>query len=156
MVAYSTAYFLSSPASEFACQLGDQAMEAIVKSVFTAPLATLSIVAGMLFLLIAVIGSISGKIEPGQKARIASGVVGFMFISPGLGMHWLEKTPGISESPVISTLQPKTDRGETPIWQTQEIRHDRSLGAAGRRHRSHIGGKPSTRPERQRKNCGGW
>jgi hypothetical protein len=89
-------------------------MDAIVKSVFTAPLATLFIIAGMLFLLIAVIGNISGKIEPGEKARMVSGVVGFIFICLGLTMHWLQKTPGAPESSVISTLQPKSNQEETP------------------------------------------
>jgi len=89
-------------------------MDSIVKSVFTAPLATLFIIAGMVFLFIAVVGNISGKIEPGEKARMASGVVGFIFICLGLTMHLLQKTPGISESPVISTLQPKSDQGEIP------------------------------------------
>jgi hypothetical protein len=89
-------------------------MEAIVKSVFTAPLATLFIVAGMLFLLIAVIGNISGKIEPGERARMASGVIGLIFLCLGLTMHFLQKTSDVPESPVISTLQSKTDQGETP------------------------------------------
>jgi hypothetical protein len=44
-------------------------MGAVIKAVFAAPLATLFIVAGMLFLLIGVVGNISGKIEPGEKAR---------------------------------------------------------------------------------------
>jgi hypothetical protein len=88
-------------------------MDALVKSVFTAPLATLLIIAGILFLLIAVIGNISGKIEPGEKARIISGVVGLVFISLGLAMHFLQKTPGVSESPAISSPQTKSDPLET-------------------------------------------
>jgi hypothetical protein len=88
-------------------------MDALVKSVFTAPLTTLFIVAGMLFLLIAVVGNISGKIEPGEKARLISGVVGLVFISVGLAMHILQKTPGVSESPVISSPQTKSDPVES-------------------------------------------
>jgi hypothetical protein len=89
-------------------------MDELVKSIFTAPLATLFIVAGMLFLLIAIVGNISGKIEPGQKARVISGALGFSFLCLGLAMHWLQKTPDISESPVISTLQPKAEQSKTP------------------------------------------
>ena len=49
-------------------------MDEFIKGVLTAPLATLLIVAGILFLFVAVVGNISGKIEPGVKGRIASGV----------------------------------------------------------------------------------
>jgi hypothetical protein len=90
-----------------------KAMDALVNSVFTAPLATLFIISGILFLLIAVLGNISGKIEPGEKARIVSGVVGLVFISLGLTMHFLQTTPGVSESPVISSPQTKSDPMET-------------------------------------------
>jgi hypothetical protein len=65
-------------------------MEEMVKSVFTAPIATLFIVAGMLFLLIAVVGKISGKIEPGERARMVSGVAGLIFISLGLTIHFTQ------------------------------------------------------------------
>jgi hypothetical protein len=78
-------------------------MEALVKSVFTAPVATLLILAGIIFLLIAVVGNISGKIEPGERARIVSGVVGLILLSLGLAMHFLQKTPGVSEPPGISS-----------------------------------------------------
>jgi hypothetical protein len=108
-------------------------MDELVKSVFTAPLATLFIVAGMLFLLIAVIGNISGKIEPGEKARMIGGVVGFMFICLGLTMHWLQKTPGASESPVISTPQPKSDPIETsPRQSTPTAQNPKQESTPGR------------------------
>jgi hypothetical protein len=81
-------------------------MAAVIKAVFAAPLATLFIVAGMLFLLIGVVGNISGKIEPGEKARLVSGVMGLLFIALGLGMHLLQKPPSVSESPEVS-LPPK-------------------------------------------------
>jgi hypothetical protein len=68
-------------------------MEAVIKAVFAAPLATLFIIAGMLFLLIGVVGNISGKIEPGEKARLVSGVMGLLFIALGLGIHLLQKPP---------------------------------------------------------------
>jgi hypothetical protein len=89
-------------------------MDELVKSIFTAPIATLFIVSGMLFLLIAIVGNISGKIEPGQKARMLSGALGFSFLCLGLAMHWLQKTSDISESPAISTQQPKSEQSRTP------------------------------------------
>jgi hypothetical protein len=88
-------------------------MDELVKSVFTAPLATLFIIAGILFLLIAVIGNISGKIEPGEKARMVSGVIGLAFIVLGLTMHVFQKPPGAPELPVVSPLQTKPSQTGT-------------------------------------------
>ena len=114
-------------------------MDALVKSVFTAPLATLFIIAGILFLLIAVLGNISGKIEPGEKARIVSGVVGLVFISLGLAMHFLQKTPGVSESPVISSPQTKSDPLETSP--------PKSTPAQIPKQEPMLGGQPSQKKE---------
>jgi hypothetical protein len=95
--------------------IGANAMGEIIKEVFTAPLATLFVIAGILFLFIAVVGNISGKIEPGERARIVSAVVGIAFIALGLAMHLLQKAPGVSESPVISSPQTKSDPPETSL-----------------------------------------
>lgn len=58
------------------------------KSILSAPLATLFVVAGILFLLIAVVGKFSGKIDPGNTGRIASGVLGLFFVMIGLMFHF--------------------------------------------------------------------
>ena len=59
-------------------------MDEIVKGIFTAPLATVFVIAGVIFLLVAVVGNISGKIEPGAKGRVISGILGLAFIIIGL------------------------------------------------------------------------
>jgi hypothetical protein len=85
-------------------------MDELVKSVFTAPVATLFIVAGILFLLIAVVGNIIGRIEPGVKGRIASGVLGLTFVLIGLAMHLTQKIPQMLGSPATSQEQIKSDQ----------------------------------------------
>jgi hypothetical protein len=110
-------------------------MEALVKLVFTGPLATLFIVAGMLFLLIAVVGNISGKIEPGEKARIISGVVGLTFILLGLAIHVLQKTPSVPESPVVSPLQ-------TKFSQTGSVSQEPKTGLQIPKQEAMPGGQP--------------
>jgi hypothetical protein len=85
-------------------------MGEIIKEIITAPLATLFIVAGMLFLFIAVVGNISGKIEPGERARIVAGILGVIFISTGLTMHLMQKAP---ESKPTEISQPKRDPSHT-------------------------------------------
>jgi hypothetical protein len=92
-------------------------MDEIVKGVFAAPLATVFVVAGMIFLLIAVVGNISGKIEPGAKGRVISGILGLAFIITGLAMHLTQQAPQI---PKPSEKAPeKSKLLETP--QTPEV-----------------------------------
>lgn len=68
-------------------------MDEIVKAVFAAPLANLFIVAGIIFLFIAVLGNVSGKIEPGAKGRIISEVLGLAFVIAGIVMHLSASLP---------------------------------------------------------------
>lgn len=78
-------------------------MNELIKGLLTAPLATIFIIGGMLFLLVAVIGNISGKIEPGNKARIASAILGLVFIFVGFWMHSAQSVPNTSASSVAPT-----------------------------------------------------
>lgn len=75
-------------------------MDEIVKGIFTAPLATVFVIAGVIFLLVAVVGNISGKIEPGVKGRIISGILGLAFIIIGLSMHFTPKATDPRALPV--------------------------------------------------------
>lgn len=85
-------------------------MNEIVKGIFNAPLATIFVIAGIIFLLVAVIGNISGKIEPGAKGRVISGVVGLAFIVLGLSMHFQQKTTDTSALPIATPFQKKPDQ----------------------------------------------
>ena len=51
-----------------------------------APITTLLVVAGLLFLLIAVVGNVAGRIEPGRTGRVASGVIGAVLLTIGLSL----------------------------------------------------------------------
>jgi hypothetical protein len=112
-------------------------MNEVAKAVLTAPIATLFIVAGILFLFIAVVGNISGKIEPGNKARIASAVFGLVFVGLGLTMHWLQKTPGVPESSVVSPLQSKSG-------QVSNVPQQPATSAAGIPKQESIAGRQPT------------
>jgi hypothetical protein len=85
-------------------------MDELVKGIFTAPVATLFIVAGMLFLLIAVVGNISGKIEPGAKGRLASTVLGLTFVLIGLAIHLTKEVPQMPVPPATPPEQTKPGR----------------------------------------------
>lgn len=85
-------------------------MDEIVKGIFTAPLATVFVIAGVIFLLVAVVGNISGKIEPGAKGRIISGMLGLAFIVIGLSMHFTPKATDTRASPATTPEQKNVDQ----------------------------------------------
>jgi len=87
-------------------------MSEIVKAIVAAPLATLFIISGMIFLLIAAIGNISGKIEPGAKGRVFSGAIGLVFIIVGIAMHLTSDKSSI-EPP--DNKQGLDETGKTPL-----------------------------------------
>lgn len=97
-------------------------MDELVKGVFAAPVATLFIVAGMIFLLIAVVGNISGKIEPGAKGRLASAALGLTFVVIGLAIH-LTKEAQLSPTPPTppTTLEPKPEMPQSLAAEAQTI-----------------------------------
>lgn len=89
-------------------------MEELAKDVFTAPLGTIFVLAGVLFLLIAVVGKISGKIEPGQKERVLSGILGSAFITIGLAIYWWS-LPASTIPTSLSPEKTKITKGDKEI-----------------------------------------
>ena len=76
-------------------------MDDIVKTVFSTPIPNLLILVGLLFLTIAIVGRISGKIDPGNAGRIAAGVIGGALLVTGRLMHLR-----LSSSPAPSIAKP--------------------------------------------------
>jgi hypothetical protein len=62
-------------------------MDKIVQIIFASPVVNLFIVAGLVFVGIAIVGNISGKIQPGRTGRIVSGVFGLILLGAGLAMY---------------------------------------------------------------------
>jgi len=95
-------------------------MDDLVKGLFELPVSNLLIVAGLVFLCIAVVGKISGKIDPGKAGRIASGTIGTILLAVGLSMylgHPAKKPPNPTELSPPRTSRPSVRRppvgGET-------------------------------------------
>jgi hypothetical protein len=114
-----------------------------ISGVLAAPVATLFVVGGLIFLLIAVIGNISGKIEPGPKGRLGSAVLGVALLVGGLGLHFRESGRAATsretgqaaptETPVHPQAEPATAaRSITPADadQRQPAPTPASVGAA--------------------------
>jgi hypothetical protein len=61
-------------------------MDDLVKTLVNAPTSSVLVLAGLAFLAIAVFGRVTTRLDPGQKGRIASGVLGGVLLAMGL---WL-------------------------------------------------------------------
>jgi PAN domain len=59
----------------------------LITNIFAAPVANLLIIVGLLLLIIAVVGDISGKIAPGKVGRIAAGIIGTTLLIIGLSIY---------------------------------------------------------------------
>ncbi len=59
----------------------------LLKALLESSVAKLFMVAGLVFLGIAVVGDISGKIRPGNTGRILSGLLGIVLVGSGLMMY---------------------------------------------------------------------
>src|SRR3989344_4922024 len=62
-------------------------MQDIMLRLVDVPLARMCVLASIIFLLLAVLGKIEGKIEPGKIGRIGATIVGVILLSAGLAMH---------------------------------------------------------------------
>src|SRR3989304_7418214 len=65
-------------------------MQDIMLRLVDVPLARIFVLASIFFLLLAVLGKIEGKIEPGKIGRIGATIVGAILLSAGLAMHFNE------------------------------------------------------------------
>ncbi len=80
-------------------------MKETIGAIFSAPLATILVVAGIVFLLIAVLGAVAGRIDPGKGGRIAAGAIGIVLLAVGLGMHlMLAESSGSDERALDDAL----------------------------------------------------
>lgn len=68
-----------------------------------APIPNLLVLAGLVFVAIAVLGNITAKINPSKNGRIASGVVGAALIAGGLMFHAASDTTRAPATPPVGT-----------------------------------------------------
>ncbi len=87
-------------------------MKELIELILDSPLSTLLVLAGIEFLGIAVVGNISGKIQPGTGGRILSGLVGVALMGIGFVLYTprstsTEATP--TDVPAVQVNLPSTE-----------------------------------------------
>jgi len=85
-------------------------MKDVMLRLVDVPMVRMFVLAGILFLMIAVLGKIEGKIEPGRIGRIGAAILGAVLIVIGLVMQYGETPEMYSKLPpnLIATIQPST------------------------------------------------
>ncbi|MDO8926213.1 MAG: hypothetical protein Q7U94_04790 [Sideroxyarcus sp.] len=85
-------------------------MKDVMLRLVDVPMVRMFVLAGIIFLMIAVLGKIEGKIEPGRMGRIGAAILGAVLIVIGLVMQYGETPEMYSKLPpnLIATIQPNT------------------------------------------------
>jgi len=109
-------------------------MKEMIETIFSAPLASILVVAGIVFLFVAVLGAVAGKIDPGKEGRIAAGAIGGVLLVIGLGMHLVvsERANGGATAQPPAVEKPRGQAEEAARRQAEEVARRQAEEAARR------------------------
>jgi uncharacterized membrane protein YraQ (UPF0718 family) len=84
----------------------------LLRTALGAPTAKLFIVAGLVFLGVAIVGNITGRIQPGVIGRVLGGLIGPLLIVGGLGLELMSMraAPVLAQPAVVSQVATPTSR----------------------------------------------
>jgi hypothetical protein len=87
-------------------------MDEIITHLLDEPIANLIVLGGLVFLFVAAVGKISGKIEPDTRGRIVCGLIGLVLFVSGVFLHTFQdpnNPPRASEVESPSKLSERQD-----------------------------------------------
>lgn len=105
-------------------------MNEFAKVLLSAPVATLFILAGLIFLLISVVGNVAGKIEPGKTGRVAAGAIGMFLLIAGLYMGTQSPLP--PSAPKQAVVEDSQRAAEAKAME-EKVRQEEEAKAMARR-----------------------
>ena len=84
-------------------------MQDVLLRLVDVPMVRMFVISGIIFLMIAVLGKIEGKIEPGRIGRIGAAILGVVLILIGLAMQFSESHDIYAQLPpnVVASLPPQ-------------------------------------------------
>src|SRR5512135_3866274 len=84
-------------------------MQDVMLRLVDVPMVRMFVLSGILFLMIAVLGKIEGKIEPGRIGRLGAAILGAVLIVIGLVMQYSENHDIYAQLPpnVVASLPPQ-------------------------------------------------
>lgn len=92
-------------------------MQDVILKLVDVPMVRMFVLAGIIFLMIAVLGKIEGKIEPGRIGRIGAAILGAVLIVIGLAMQYGESHDVYAKLPtnVVAALPPQNVVAAVPV-----------------------------------------
>jgi hypothetical protein len=92
-------------------------MQDVMLKLVDVPVVRMFVLAGIFFLLIAVLGKIEGKIEPGSIGRIGAAILGVVLVVIGISMQYGETHDVYAKLPqnMIASLPPQNAAAIAPV-----------------------------------------
>jgi hypothetical protein len=92
-------------------------MQDVILKLVDVPMVRMFVLAGIFFLLIAVLGKIEGKIEPGSIGRIGAAILGVVLVVIGISMQYGETHDVYAKLPqnMIASLPPQNVVAVSPV-----------------------------------------
>ncbi len=85
-------------------------MQDVITRLVDVPFARMFILAGIIFLLVAVLGKVEGKIDPGNMGRIGASVLGIVLLVVGVILQYVEiRDAGVKSAAIQAQLQAITN-----------------------------------------------
>lgn len=102
-------------------------MEELIMAVVAAPIVSLLVLGGLVFLFVAIVGDIQGKFTPGRTGRILGGTLGFLLLTSGIVMAYLPPPSREYRRPSLADAKNTTEtkNAEAAIAQAGELSHQR-------------------------------
>jgi len=83
-------------------------MQEVIRNLVDVPFARMFVLAGIIFLLVAVLGKVEGKIDPGHGGRLGASILGIVLLVIGIVLQYIEIRDINSEKMVLqSRMQPQ-------------------------------------------------
>lgn len=91
-------------------------MKSVISELVGVPFARMFILSGIIFLLVAVLGKVEGKIDPGQMGRIGASVLGIVLLIIGVLFQFSERDTSIDRlaQQVQARLESQSDAATKP------------------------------------------
>src|SRR5512135_3278944 len=96
-------------------------MQSVISQLVDLPFARMFILAGIIFLLVAVLGKVEGKIDPGQMGRIGASVLGVVLLIVGVLLQFSERDSNIDRlaQQVQAHMQNPTMTAQAPVMSAE-------------------------------------
>ncbi len=107
-------------------------MQDVITKLVDVPFARMFVLAGIIFLLVAVLGKVEGKIDPGHMGRIGASILGVVLLVVGVLLQYVEiRDAAIERAAQQAHMQSQTAIAQTAIAALAETAGAKPSGVLG-------------------------